>query len=247
MKATAERTWSVAVDHIGAPTELYDEVGELAWKMQLDVFGVPSFEVGTAEDCPWRLPGQYEDCETRSFYNWHRYYDYAEGRYISKDPLGIRPSTCDRAYPSDPLRSVDPLGLFFGSSTQVGYWTHDFQQELNQMYQSGDAHVRGNVAVVELSDGTRRAFASGAGEHSEQAMVAALREAGIEPSQVRRIYSELSPCLDRCLPALKEFLGDHARNVHLEFTWLHGLDPRSRAGRAQQAARTEAQRVRCGG
>ena len=52
------RKWSVASDHLGTPTEMYDELGQLAWKMQLDVFGVPSVEEGDAQDCPWRWPGR---------------------------------------------------------------------------------------------------------------------------------------------------------------------------------------------
>jgi RHS repeat-associated protein len=81
------RRWTIASDHLGTPTEMYDDLGQLAWKMQLDVFGVPSFEAGTAEDCPWRWPGQYEDGVTGLFYNRWRYYSVATGEYAAFDPL----------------------------------------------------------------------------------------------------------------------------------------------------------------
>jgi len=67
---------------------MYDDVGKLAWKMQLDVFGVPSFAEGSAEACPWRWPGQYEDAGTGLFYNRHRYLDGRTGRYIRTTRLG---------------------------------------------------------------------------------------------------------------------------------------------------------------
>ena len=32
--------YAVVTDHLGVPTEMYDELGQLAWRMQLDAFGV---------------------------------------------------------------------------------------------------------------------------------------------------------------------------------------------------------------
>jgi YD repeat-containing protein len=87
-KEQGGRKWSVTSDHLGTPTEMYDELGQLAWKMQLDVFGVAEFEAGGAEDCPWRWPGQYEDVETGDYYNRHRY--YGDGGYRSRDPVTER-------------------------------------------------------------------------------------------------------------------------------------------------------------
>src|SRR5690625_3467558 len=57
-KEQGERRWAIASDHLGTPTEMVDELGKLAWKMQLDVLGVPAFEEGDAEHCPFRWPGQ---------------------------------------------------------------------------------------------------------------------------------------------------------------------------------------------
>ncbi len=101
--------WSIATDHLGSPTELYDEAGELAWKMQLDVYGVGKPDV-VVETCPWRWPGQYADDETGLHYNRWRYYDPA-GRFISPDPIGLRGGAHSTAYPVDPLLLMDPMGL----------------------------------------------------------------------------------------------------------------------------------------
>lgn len=102
---------TIATDHLGAPTELHDELGRLAWKAQLDVFGVPTVEVGDRDACPFRWPGQYEDAETGLYYNRFRYYDPRSGRYISPDPIGVLGGAAPYAYPQDPTTECDPLGL----------------------------------------------------------------------------------------------------------------------------------------
>ena len=100
---------AIATDHLGTPTEMYDEVGQLAWKMQLDVFGVPRFETGSAEDCPWRWPGQYEDSGTRMRFNRHRYYDVETGIFVSRDPL-FGAVDAPFGYCADSVGTYDPLG-----------------------------------------------------------------------------------------------------------------------------------------
>lgn len=102
--------YAVVTDHLGAPTEMYDELGQLAWRMQLDAFGVGKADVAL-KDCPWRWPGQYEDEETGLLYNRFRYYDAYAGRYISQDPLGLEAGPRLYGYPEDPLSATDPLGL----------------------------------------------------------------------------------------------------------------------------------------
>jgi RHS repeat-associated protein len=102
--------YAVVTDHLGAPTEMYDELGRLAWRMRLDAFGVGRADVALTP-CPWRWPGQYEDEETGLLYNRFRYYDAYAGRYISQDPLGLAAGPCLYGYPEDPLSASDPLGL----------------------------------------------------------------------------------------------------------------------------------------
>jgi RHS repeat-associated protein len=111
VKERAGRRWSIASDHLGTPSEMYDELGELAWRMQLDVFGVPTFEEGTAEDCPWRWPGQYDDVETGQFYNRWRYYDAETGRYTSLDPIRLFGGQALYSYVRNTTSALDPLGL----------------------------------------------------------------------------------------------------------------------------------------
>jgi RHS repeat-associated protein len=101
----------VTTDHLGTPTELYDERANLIWQMRLDTWGAPEFLAGTATECPWRWPGQYEDPETGLYYNRHRYYSPADGRYISQDPIRLAGGLALYGYVDDPLSEIDPLGL----------------------------------------------------------------------------------------------------------------------------------------
>jgi len=67
---------------------------------------------GDSVSCPFRFQGQYEDYETGLYYNRFRYYLPEEGIYLSKDPIGFNSGILNLySYVSDPLNSIDPLGL----------------------------------------------------------------------------------------------------------------------------------------
>ncbi|WP_394834567.1 DUF6531 domain-containing protein [Pendulispora rubella] len=105
------KKYSIVTDFVGTPSEMFDEGGELAWKAQLDIYGVARIEQGVVDDCPWRWPGQYEDVETGLYYNRFRYYDPERGDYISQDPIALTGGPRPYGYASDPLIWIDPLGL----------------------------------------------------------------------------------------------------------------------------------------
>jgi RHS repeat-associated protein len=107
----AGRLLSVASDHLGTPTEMYDESGAPTWQMHLDVLGSPTFDLGAPDDCPFRWPGQYEDEETGLYYNRNRYYEPTFGGYTSLDPIGLDGGMSLLAYVPDPILWTDPLGL----------------------------------------------------------------------------------------------------------------------------------------
>ena len=50
--------------------------------------------------------------ETGLHYNWFRYYEPAQGRYLQSDPLGIEAGTNSFSYVGqNPITHADPLGL----------------------------------------------------------------------------------------------------------------------------------------
>lgn len=110
-KERDRQIWMIAPDHLGAPAEMYDESGGVAWQAQIDVLGRARVSVGAPSDCPWRWPGQYEDAEHGAAYQRCRYYDPERGSFISKDPAGLLAGLNLYAYPSDPLLWIDLLGL----------------------------------------------------------------------------------------------------------------------------------------
>jgi RHS repeat-associated protein len=112
-KIEGKERYSILTDHLGTPELLMDEAGKLAWKAQLDVYGIANVDV-TQTRCPWRWPGQYEDEETGLYYNRFRYYDPEAGIYLSQDPIGLLGGANLYGYVPDPLAWIDPLGLILG-------------------------------------------------------------------------------------------------------------------------------------
>ena len=59
-----------------------------------------------------RLPGQYQDAETGTHYNYRRDYNPATGRYLTRDPIGLKGGINTYAYvENNPLGLSDSLGL----------------------------------------------------------------------------------------------------------------------------------------
>ncbi|WP_410606565.1 RHS repeat-associated core domain-containing protein [Amycolatopsis sp. lyj-109] len=107
---TGERFHTIVTDLVGAPAELVDEAGEVAWHPRTTLWGQVAGGPARAWT-PLRFPGQYHDRETGLHYNFHRYYDPETGRYLTHDPLGLGPAPDSLAYVPNPTRQIDPLGL----------------------------------------------------------------------------------------------------------------------------------------
>ncbi|MBN6041093.1 RHS repeat-associated core domain-containing protein [Amycolatopsis sp. 195334CR] len=104
------RFHSIVTNPVGTPTELLGDNGDIVWEARTSIWGVtwPSRSVATT---PLRFPGQYHDDESGLHYNVYRYYDPTAARYLSQDPLGLRPAPNPVAYVASPLLAADPLGL----------------------------------------------------------------------------------------------------------------------------------------
>lgn len=118
-----ERFYAIVTDIVGAPTELVDPGGQIAWRAQSTVWGEPVGRPAGPASTPLRFPGQYFDEETGLHYNYMRYYDPASGRFTSTDPLGIIGGDDCHAYVVNPRTWIDPYGL--GGALPRKWYNHD--------------------------------------------------------------------------------------------------------------------------
>jgi RHS repeat-associated protein len=107
-------------NHLGAVEMATDVAGKPVWQATYSPFGntVPAVARGKTAgglsrfELSLRLPGQHTDKETGLYYNDHRYYDPARGRYLTPDPLGLEGGSNGYTYvDGNPLRYIDPSGL----------------------------------------------------------------------------------------------------------------------------------------
>ncbi|MCX4832475.1 HNH/endonuclease VII fold putative polymorphic toxin [Streptomyces sp. NBC_01016] len=113
------RFFSIVTDLVGAPTELVDERGDIAWRSRATLWGTTSRNRDAVALTPLRFPGQYEDTETGLHYNYFRHYDPETARYASPDPLGLAPADNPVTYVHNPHTWVDVLGLAPESCSSV--------------------------------------------------------------------------------------------------------------------------------
>ncbi|NHZ89231.1 hypothetical protein F2P45_09410 [Massilia sp. CCM 8733] len=109
------RVYHFHTDLIGAPLEMTDDAGELAWAASYQAWGKVGHDddvaLAGAIEQPLRYPGQYADEGTGLHYNTFRFYDPDIGRFISPDPIGLAGGDNLYAYAPNPSGWMDPLGL----------------------------------------------------------------------------------------------------------------------------------------
>jgi len=99
-------------DHLGTPQKMTAVNGAVVWSAKYSSFGKATVDGSSTITNNLRFPGQYFDQETELYYNWHRYFDSAAGRYIKPDPLGLKVWINLFSYvKNNPLRRRDPQGL----------------------------------------------------------------------------------------------------------------------------------------
>ena len=115
---TTPGTYYSLNDHLGTPQQLVKPDGTVVWKSAYLPYGEAQVQIGAITN-NLRFPGQYFDAETGLHYNWHRFYDPENGRYISADPIGLDGGMNLYAYVgNDPVNWVDPWGLY----TEIIIW-----------------------------------------------------------------------------------------------------------------------------
>ncbi|WP_166636024.1 RHS repeat-associated core domain-containing protein [Halothiobacillus neapolitanus] len=103
-------------NHLGAPIAATDAQAQVIWRAHYGPYGqqldVADSLVKDHFSLSLRNPGQWQDKESGLYYNDHRYYDPATGRYLSPDPLGLAGGLNAYAYvAANPIAYTDPYGL----------------------------------------------------------------------------------------------------------------------------------------
>lgn len=120
-------------DPNGCPTRLLDTRGEVVWAARYAAWGGIERVLTAQVENPIRLQGQYEDRESKFYYNRHRYFDSSIGLYVTQDPFGQSAGENLYAFQKNCFAWIDPLGLvgelaqpgedlFVGSYSQSTYW-----------------------------------------------------------------------------------------------------------------------------
>jgi RHS repeat-associated protein len=127
------KLFAIHSDHLGTPRLMTTEANQPVWQWPYSAFGdnkptgvlratpnpkaaitnIPVLLKATAAtELNLRFPGQYDDAETGTFYNYQRQYLASQGRYTQGDPIGLEGGLNRFSYVSgDPLSAVDPMGL----------------------------------------------------------------------------------------------------------------------------------------
>ncbi|MBN3818327.1 hypothetical protein G3N57_17700 [Paraburkholderia sp. Se-20369] len=112
----AARIYHFHTDLVGAPLEVTDEAGELAWAGRYAAWG--KVEHGDRQlaaprtEQPLRYAGQYADDSTGLHYNTFRFYDPDVGRFVNQDPIGLAGGKNLYVYAPNSVTWIDPLGWF---------------------------------------------------------------------------------------------------------------------------------------
>ncbi len=106
-------------DHLGSVMAITGANKTAAQRYTYDAFGLP--KVTTSFKNSYQFTGREWDRETGLYYYRARYYDPLVGRFVSRDPIGIRGGINVYAYTNNnPLTFTDPLGL---SPCSGGTWS----------------------------------------------------------------------------------------------------------------------------
>ena len=188
-KIVGERHYSIISDYIGRPVQAYDDNGNIVWQADYDIYGNIRNLHGSRKFIPFRQLGQYEDDETRLYYNRFRYYDPRIGNYISQDPIGLMGNNPTLyGYVGDLNNWADVFGLRCKKVKKIGPSIPEFHRKnftdgiVNMRQVSGDEifykyHGKSNRLGREYNYVTNKKYLS---EQALREDLALLKEWGVE-------------------------------------------------------------------
>ena len=111
VKLEQSKAYYLLTDHLGTPKQAVDQKQNTVWEAEYSPFGKATIQTSKIE-LNLRFPGQYEDQESGTHYNYYRDYNPETGRYITSDPIGLNGGINTFAYVGgNPVNFIDPLGL----------------------------------------------------------------------------------------------------------------------------------------
>jgi RHS repeat-associated protein len=163
-------TW-YACDYQGNAVQQYTADGTLTASYAFDAFGncIPQFTEETVDGVTTYTPavtditgpygynaksGYYYDSEIGMYYCWHRYYDPANGRWLTEDPIGYEGGLNLYGYcGNQPVGSVDPSGLVipwaaYGIVAGVGIVVTSTATEIHKANDRGKA-IAGDASYLQ--------------------------------------------------------------------------------------------------
>lgn len=115
-----KETYFYHADGLGSIVALTDKAGKVVQDYWYDSFGNLNDQKNRIKQ-PYTYTGREWDKETGLYYYNARYYDPMEGRFISKDPIGIRGGINLYSYvQNNPVNFTDPTGLVKWSGSFTG-------------------------------------------------------------------------------------------------------------------------------
>jgi RHS repeat-associated protein len=123
--------FSIISDYIGRPIQVFNDVGEIVWETEYDIYGRLKNLKGDRAFQPFRQLGQIEDVELDGLYlNRFRFYDSHTGLYISQDPIGLFSEEYNfYSYVDNVNQLVDKFGLL---STDPGVYDVFYESFLSK-------------------------------------------------------------------------------------------------------------------
>ncbi|WP_455253543.1 RHS repeat domain-containing protein [Prevotella melaninogenica] len=181
--------YTIISDYMGRPVEAYNSYGNVVWQADYDIYGDLRNIKGIRDFIPFRQLGQYEDDETRLYYNRFRYYDPRIGNYISQDPIrlaGNNPTLY--GYVEDLNNWADVFGLRCKKVKKIGPSIPEFHRKnftdgiVNMRQVSGDEifykyHGKSNRLGREYNYVTNKKYLS---EQALREDLALLKEWGVK-------------------------------------------------------------------
>ena len=117
--AAADVLWSLT-DHQGTVRDVIDDTGAVQNHLQYTSFGAIASESDDTVDYRFTYTGREHDAETGLYYYRARYYDAANGVFISTDPIAFEAGDANlyRYVSNSPMMGTDPTGEA-GETTKV--------------------------------------------------------------------------------------------------------------------------------